>query len=69
MLYIRPKLHPGSVVHRKITNGFRSEWGAKAYAALQTILATAKQKGEQAFQTLASLLRTPVLHFIEASSP
>jgi transposase len=59
----------GSVVHRKVTNGFRSEWGAKAYAALQTILATAKQKGEQAFQTLASLMGTPVLPFIEASSP
>lgn len=59
----------GSVVHRKVTNGFRSEWGAKAYAALQTILATAKQKGEQAFQTLASLMGTPVLPFIQASSP
>jgi len=58
-----------SVIHRKVTNGFRSEWGAKAYAALQTILATAKQKGEQAFQTLANLMGTPVLPFVEASSP
>lgn len=59
----------GSVIHRKVTNGFRSEWGAKAYAALQTILATAKQKGEQAFQTLAALMGIPVLPFVEASSP
>ncbi|MGH9847954.1 MAG: IS66 family transposase [Blastocatellia bacterium] len=59
----------GSVIHRKVTNGFRSEWGAKAYAALQTILATAKQKGEQIFQTLANLMGTPVLSFLEASSP
>ncbi|MDQ3013302.1 MAG: IS66 family transposase [Acidobacteriota bacterium] len=58
-----------SVIHRKVTNGFRSEWGAKAYAALQTILVTAKQKGEQAFQTLAALMGTPVIHFVEASSP
>jgi len=49
----------GSVVHRKVTNGFRSEWGAKAYAALQTILATAKQKGEQAFQALVNLMGNP----------
>jgi transposase len=59
----------GSVVHRKVTNGFRSEWGAKAYAALQTVLATAKQKGEQAFQTLMALMGPPVLPFLEASSP
>jgi transposase len=59
----------GSVVHRKVTNGFRSEWGAKAYAALQTVIATAKQKGEQVFQTLVALMGTPVLPFLEASSP
>lgn len=58
-----------SVVHRKVTNGFRSEWGAKAYAALQTIIATAKQKGEQVFQTLVTLMGTPVLPFLEASGP
>ena len=59
----------GSVVHRKVTNGFRSQWGAKAYAALQTIIATAKQKGEQAFQALVDLMGTPVLPFLDASSP
>lgn len=59
----------GSVIHRKVTNGFRSEWGAKAYAALQTIIATTKQKGEQVFQALVSLMGTPVLPFLEASSP
>jgi len=59
----------GSVVHRKVTNGFHSQWGAKAYAALQTILATAKQKGEQAFQALVNLMGKPVLPFLEAPSP
>lgn len=59
----------GSVIHRKVTNGFRSEWGAKAYAALQTLIATAKQKGEQTFQTLVALMGVPVLPFLEPSSP
>jgi len=58
----------GSVIHRKVTNGFRSEWGAKAYAALKTIIATAKQKGEQTFQTLVNLMGPPVLPFLEAAS-
>lgn len=59
----------GSVVHRKVTNGFRSEWGAKAYAALQTIIATAKQKGERIFQALVDLMGIPILPSLEASSP
>jgi transposase len=58
-----------SVVHRKVTNGFRSEWGAKAYAALQTIIATAKHKGQDIFQTLVDLMGAPVLPFLEGSSP
>jgi hypothetical protein len=50
------------VKHDVIT---RSEWGAKIYTALQTILATAKQKGEKAFQTLANLMRLLLsLHWI-----
>jgi transposase len=59
----------GSVVHRKVTNGFRSEWGAKAYAALQTVIATAKHKGEDIFQALVELMGTPVLLFLKSSSP
>ena len=57
-----------SVIHRKVTNGFRSEWGAKAYAALQTILATASRKGEELFQKLVELMGAPVLPFLKASS-
>jgi transposase len=59
----------GSVVHRKVTNGFRSKWGAKAYANLQTIIATAKHKGKAVFQALADLMGAPVLPFVESSSP
>jgi transposase len=59
----------GSVVHRKVTNCFRSKWGAKAYANLQTVIATAKHKGKAVFQALADLMGAPVLPFIEVSSP
>jgi hypothetical protein len=58
----------GSVSYRKVTNGFRSEWGAKAYTDLQTLIATAKQKGEQTFQTLVTLMGAPVLTFLYPSS-
>lgn len=58
-----------SVIHRKVTNGFRSQWGAKAYAALQTVIATAKHKGEAVFQALVNLMGTPVLPFFQGSSP
>ena len=56
-----------SVVHRKVTNGFRSKWGARAYADLQTALATARRKGKAVLQTLADLMGTPVLPFLEVS--
>lgn len=58
-----------SVIHRKVTNGFRSEWGAKAYAAIQTVIATAKLKGEEVFQALVNLMGVPVLPFLNGSSP
>lgn len=58
-----------SVVHRKVINGFRSGWGAKTYAAIQTIIATAKHKGECVFESLVKLMGTPVLPLLEDSSP
>lgn len=58
-----------SVIHRKVTNGFRSQWGAKGYAALQTVLATAQLKGDQIFTTLVNLMGAPVLHFLSPSDP
>jgi hypothetical protein len=29
-----------SVIHRQVTKGFRSEWGAKAYADLLSVIST-----------------------------
>jgi transposase len=50
-----------SVVHRKVSGGFRSQWGAEAYAALASIIDTAALKGTKAFEALQTLLGPPAL--------
>ena len=45
-----------SVIHRKVTNGFRSYWGAKAYADLLSVISTSKIKGERVFKTLIKMM-------------
>jgi transposase len=54
-----------SVIHRKVLGSFRSEWGPRAYAALATVLNTAKRAGENAFQKLVSLMGKPILHYLD----
>jgi transposase len=56
-----------SVIHRKVLGSFRSAWGAQAYAALTTVLNTAKRAGENAFPKLVGLMGQPVLHYLNAS--
>jgi len=56
-----------SVIHRKVLGSFRSDWGAQAYAALATVLNTAKRAGENIFQKLINLMGAPVLHFLQPS--
>jgi transposase len=41
-----------SVVHRKVTGGFRSDWAPATYAATATVVETAKKRGQAAFPTL-----------------
>jgi transposase len=53
-----------SVIHRKVMGSFRSDWGAQAYAALATVLNTAKRNGQSAFQRLLQLMGKPVLPFL-----
>jgi len=53
-----------SVIHRKVTNGFRSEWGAQAYAAVLTVTETAKHQGRRVFEALLDLMGAPILHFL-----
>lgn len=58
-----------SVIHRKVTGGFRSAWGAHAYAALASVIDTAKLRGQSVFDTLVALMGQPVLPYLAASGP
>jgi transposase len=55
-----------SVIHRKVTGGFRSAWGAKAYAALSSVIDTAKLRGRPVFETIVALMGQPVLPYLHA---
>ena len=48
-----------SVVHRKVTGGFRSEWGAAAHATVTTVLDTARKRGEDLLATLHAAIGQP----------
>lgn len=50
-----------SVIHRKVTGCFRSEWGAKAFAALASLIDTAELSGIQPFETIQSVFGPPSL--------
>jgi transposase len=51
-----------SVIFRKVTGGFRSQWGAQAYAAAASVIATGRLHGNSALQALqAALAGRPVL--------
>ena len=43
-----------SVIFRKVTNGFRSEWGAKTYAALCSIVETGGRNSRSALTASAT---------------
>jgi transposase len=58
-----------SVIHRKVTNGFRSEWGAHAYAAFRTIGSTARQRGERFFDELVKLFGPPISFPVPVQNP
>lgn len=45
-----------SVVHRKVSGGFRSDWGAAAFATMATVIETAGKQGQEALGVLTSLL-------------
>ncbi len=50
-----------SVIHRKVTGGFRSGWGARTYAALASVIDSAELHGVCAFDALQSLIGLPSL--------
>jgi transposase len=41
-----------SVIFRKVTNGFRCEWGAETYAAFRCVVSTAKANGASVLDTV-----------------
>jgi transposase len=49
-----------SVVHRKVLAGFRSEWGASAFATVTTVIETARKEGHRIFEALRALLGPPM---------
>ncbi|MFN0219044.1 MAG: IS66 family transposase [Hyphomicrobium sp.] len=49
-----------SVIFRKVTNGFRSEWGAKVYADLCSIVETGRRNGRSALTAIRDALAVPV---------
>ena len=53
-----------SVIHRRVTGGFRSRWGPRAYAALASVIDTAKLAGKTAYQAIIGLCGRPVLQFL-----
>ena len=48
-----------SVVHRQVTGGFRSDWGADAHALVTTVLDTARKRGDDLLTTLHTALGQP----------
>ncbi len=44
-----------SVIHRKVTGGYRSRWGAEASAIFTTLLATARKRGQNAYTALRAV--------------
>ena len=50
-----------AVIHRHVTNGFRSQWGADAYAALLSIMDTAKLQGRNPFLAILDMMGPPAL--------
>jgi transposase len=48
-----------SVIFRKVTNGFRSEWGAKTYADFCSIVETGRRNGRSALTAIRNALALP----------
>lgn len=49
-----------SVVHRKVSGGFRSEWGPVAYATTVSVIQTAKKQGKPILATLHDTIGPPL---------
>jgi transposase len=56
-----------SVIFRKVTNGFRCEWGAETYAAFRSVVSTAKANRASVLDVLRFVLanQSPTEHLAE----
>ena len=50
-----------SVIYRRVTGGFRTSWGATAYANAASVIETARRRGQNILQTLRDSLEPPPL--------
>jgi transposase len=46
-----------TATYRKVTGGFRSEWGADLFAGVRSVIGTAKRQGIDAYQAIRNTLR------------
>ena len=46
-----------TATYRKVTGGFRSGWGADLFAAVRSVIGTAKRRGIDAYAAIAATLR------------
>jgi transposase len=46
-----------TATYRKVTGGFRSDWGADLFAAVRSVIGTAKRRGIDAYQAICETLR------------
>src|SRR5271166_2242253 len=51
------RLRAGAAPYRKITNGFRSEWGAKLYADIRSVVETARRRSIRAIDAIRLTLQ------------
>jgi transposase len=51
-----------STIFRKVTNGFRSQWGKDLFANVRSIVNTGKRQGLSAFQSISKAL-SPLVSF------
>lgn len=53
-----------AVIHRKVTGCFRSNWGAKSYAAIKSLIDTGALSGTNSFEIIHNLFGAPALPLV-----
>jgi len=50
-----------TATYRKVTGGFRSNWGADLFAGVRSVIGTAARRGESAYQAIQQTLRRQIV--------